>query len=108
VSDTQTRLDAIRARLADATMADNLAVEYFEDVPWLAAELERVTAALRDAAETASHLLDMIPRQVWLDTGGDDGQGHYEGDYRAAKVAEDIAGWAAIAGGARAAQEGDV
>jgi hypothetical protein len=44
MSDTQARLDAIRARLADATMADDLAVEYFEDVPWLAAELERVTA----------------------------------------------------------------
>jgi predicted RNase H-like nuclease (RuvC/YqgF family) len=41
--DTQTRLDAIRGRLAEATMADDLSVEYFDDVPWLAAELERVS-----------------------------------------------------------------
>jgi hypothetical protein len=70
-------------------------------------ELERVTAALREAAETASYLLDMIPRQVWLDGGGDDGQGHYEGDYRAARFAEDVVrDWLALAGAARAAQEG--
>jgi hypothetical protein len=92
VSDTQARLDAIRARLADATMADDLAVEYFEDVPWLAAELERVTAALRKTEDDALSLLDQhISTEVRQETG--------------LRIIERIqARDAALAGGARAAQ----
>jgi hypothetical protein len=88
MSDTQARLDAIRARLADATMADDLAVEYFEDVPWLAAELERVTAALLTAKDDLR----------W--------QSDYAGPDGRAEAQEAISRiYAALAGGARAAQE---
>jgi hypothetical protein len=72
--------------LADATMADDLAVEYFEDVPWLAAELERVTAALRTIRDLPSDH-DLMQNAV-------------------AKAVYTIAD-AALAGGARAAQEGE-
>ena len=50
----------------------------------------RLRANLADAAELAGHLFQMIDPQTWRDWGADDGQGHYEGDYRAEKVAEQI------------------
>jgi hypothetical protein len=101
--DTQARLDAIRARLADATMADDLAVEYFEDVPWLAAELERVTAALPSLAAQAQDILDTLASgsDPWAATGyGYEHMGDYTRDVR--PLCEQIV---ALAGGARAAQE---
>jgi hypothetical protein len=105
----QARADVLAAELEQANenrmFASQMIADYREAKECAEAELERVTAALRGAAETASHLLDMIDRETWRETGGDDGQGHYEGDYRAAKVAEYIHGWLALAGDARAAQE---
>jgi hypothetical protein len=50
-------------------------------------------ALLARAAHIAEHLFAMIDRQAWRDTGGDDGQGHYEGEYRAAKIEEEIRSW---------------
>ena len=112
MSDNQARLEE---RLADARKfaerprmltASSQQEEAVGHVRWLLAELARVSAerdelreALADAAITARHLHAMIPRQVWRDTGGDDGQGHYEGDYRASKIAEDIERAAALARG---------
>lgn len=49
-------------------------------------ERERLERALH----LAEHLFLMVPQDVWRDSGGDDGQGHYEGDYRAAQVQEEL------------------
>jgi hypothetical protein len=38
----------------------------------------------------AEHLFEMIPQSVWRDSGGDDMQGHYEGDYHAEQVREEL------------------
>lgn len=53
-------------------------------------ELEVLLDDLEQAVNLAEHLFQMVDRETWLATGGDDGQGHYEGDYRAAGVAEEI------------------
>lgn len=45
---------------------------------------------LSRAVYLAKNLLGMIPGQVWRDQGGDDGQGHYEGDYYAERVATEL------------------
>lgn len=67
----------------------------------LAAQAERVAdleAALRRAAYLAENLHGMIDREAWRAHGGDDGQGHYEGDYRAVNVAKEISDLRALAG----------
>jgi hypothetical protein len=83
VSDTQARLDAIRAQdRSQMTRGDmSLAIDA------LAAELERVTAALREIA----HYEEPWPQDP------SDVYEHFQAVARAA-----------LAGGARAAQEGDV
>jgi hypothetical protein len=53
--------------------------------------------ALKRAAYVAEHLMQMIDRETWLASGGDDGQGHYEGDYREAQIALEIREWATLA-----------
>lgn len=45
------------------------------------------------ARHLAKHLFQMIDHKTWRATGGDDGQGHYEGDYRAAGIEEEIRSW---------------
>jgi hypothetical protein len=35
-------------------------------------------------------LFVMVPDQVWKDSLGDDGQGHYEGLYRAAEIQREL------------------
>ena len=59
--------------------------------------------ALARAAYIAGHLMDMIPQDTWREQGGDDGQGHYEGDYHAAQTAEEIRGWKALSASPKAA-----
>lgn len=54
-------------------------------------EAEALRERLQRAVHLAEHLFVMIPRQVWIDSGGDDGQGHYEGDYRAEQTRDEIA-----------------
>lgn len=61
----------------------------------LAAEVERLRDVAKRAIYLAEHLFQMVPREVWRDTGGDDGQGHYEGDHRAEQTAAEIAALAA-------------
>jgi predicted HAD superfamily Cof-like phosphohydrolase len=71
-----------------------------------AAELS--SRPLARAVYLAAHLHRMVPRQVWLDSGGDDGQGHYEGDYRAEQVADEIHRLAAAAEDGRHDVQSDV
>lgn len=54
------------------------------------AALDELCASLTRAVYLGMHLHAMIPREVWIDSGGDDGQGHYEGDYHAEKVAVEL------------------
>jgi hypothetical protein len=112
MTDTQARLDAIRHHalnfLADTRHPESARFQA-RNVLALAAELERVTAAANTATELAGHLFQMIDPQTWRDWGADDGQGHYEGDYRAEKVGQEIAELrAALAGGVRDDGEGAV
>jgi hypothetical protein len=56
----------------------------------------RYREALERAVYIADHLFQMVPQSVWRDSGGDDMQGHYEGDYHAEKVKEELARLAAL------------
>lgn len=67
-------------------------------------ERDQLAEALARAAFVAEHLHAMIPQDAWRDSGGDDGQGHYEGDFHAEKVAVEIAEWAALAASRRAGE----
>lgn len=58
---------------------------------------ETLRAALERAAFTANHLFQMIDQETWRSMGGDDQQGHYEGDYWAANVEEQIKEWKELA-----------
>lgn len=60
------------------------------------AENARLREALARAAYVAEHLFQMIDKDTWRATGEDDGQGHYEGDYRAEQIAEEVKSWAAL------------
>lgn len=42
------------------------------------------------AIEIAERLFQMVPEETWRDAGGDDGQGHYEGEARAAAIREEL------------------
>jgi len=61
------------------------------------ARVEALTEALRRATYLAEHLFQMTDRETWLATGGDDGQGHYEGDYRAEQLLQELRSLAALA-----------
>jgi len=63
--------------------------------------------ALARAVRLLENLFAMIPREVWRDSGGDDGQGHYEGDYRAEGIRDEIASLRARAAGAPSAPDGE-
>lgn len=80
----------------------------FDNLPWCEPhlreyeerdELRRLRAVVARAAFVAEHLMQMIDPQTWRDTGGDDGQGHYEGDYRAEQTAVEIELWREEIGG---------
>jgi hypothetical protein len=62
-----------------------------------AEQIAALQKALKRAAYVAEHLFAMIDRETWRDNGADDGQGHYEGDYHAEQVRDEIAGWKALA-----------
>jgi hypothetical protein len=59
----------------------------------LRADAMRLLLLLERAAYIAEHLFQMIDPQTWRDSGGDDGQGHYEGDYWAEQTWEEIESW---------------
>jgi hypothetical protein len=80
---------------------DLLSVDYYRDV-WqeerkhnrtLRDEVMGLKKELAYARYLVEHLFAMVPRQAWRDTGGDDGQGHYEGEYAAARLEEEIQSW---------------
>src|SRR5262245_58573618 len=55
--------------------------------------LVNLYAELVNARNLVSHMFQMISAETWREHGGDDGQGHYEGDYHAAQLQEQILGW---------------
>lgn len=57
----------------------------------LQTEVRRLRAENERLLHIAEHLFAMVPDDVWRATGGDDGQGHYEGDYRAAGLRDELA-----------------
>jgi hypothetical protein len=65
-------------------------------VDGLLAELDQAKRALARAVYLGEHLLGMVPREVWREQGGDDQQGHYEGDYWAEQTAAELKSLAAL------------
>ena len=59
----------------------------------IADEADRLARERDRARHLARHLFEMVTFEQWRDTGGDDGQGHYEGDHRAAELEEEIRSW---------------
>lgn len=57
----------------------------------LRTRLGEQTARQERTLYISEHLWQMIPQSVWRDSGGDDMQGHYEGDFHAEKVREELA-----------------
>lgn len=55
--------------------------------------IRKLRETLNRAAYVAEHLHAMIDRETWRATGGDDMQGHYEGDYHAEQVLREIREW---------------
>jgi hypothetical protein len=74
-----------------------IAAELLAALVAVRAEPDQALRPLRDAADTAEHLHAMIRQEDWRATGGDDGQGHYEGDYRAESVLTNIRTWKRMA-----------
>lgn len=73
-----------------------------DETPWCHEHTRRneqaeELSALRDlvgrAAFVAEHLFQMIDPQTWRDSGGDDMQDHYEGDYHAEQIRLEIERW---------------
>ena len=59
---------------------------------------EELRSLLARAAYVADHLMDMIDRETWRESGATGPEGQYEGDYRQAQVALEIKRWKEIAG----------
>lgn len=55
-------------------------------------EAKRLEEQFEALLKVAEGLFQMIDRETWRATGGDDQQGHYEGDYRAAQIEEYLVG----------------
>jgi hypothetical protein len=53
-------------------------------------ELKTTRKNLKRATYIAEHLWQMVDQETWRSTGGDDGQGHYEGDYHAEQICIEI------------------
>lgn len=60
-------------------------------LPSLASLLKDTRAERDRLLFLAEHMFAMIPQSVWRDSGADDGQGHFEGDYRAEQVRDELA-----------------
>lgn len=84
VSDDQLAADLAEA---EAFPGNVQSVGYF--TPHLR-ELQEARKALARAVFLAEHLHALVPREVWRAHGGDDMQGHYEGDYHAEQVAAEL------------------
>jgi hypothetical protein len=90
-------LDALAARLEAETRRADEAEQSREEADrrWSRSEarLEAETRARENAereligtTKLARQLWGMIPKDVWRASGGDDMQGHYEGDYHAEMI----------------------
>lgn len=64
-----------------------------ENHGWDMELIDAIEKQLWDARNLARNLFQMTTPEQWRATGGDDGQGHYEGDYRAAGVEAEIRSW---------------
>ena len=70
-------------------------VEAKNELLSLEEQLESARADSARAVYIAENLFQMIDPQTWRDSGGDDGQGHYEGEYRAEQLREELVSLAA-------------
>jgi hypothetical protein len=59
---------------------------------------EELRLLLARAAYVADHLMDMIDRETWRESGAIGPEGQYEGDYHQTQVAMEIKRWKEIAG----------
>jgi hypothetical protein len=57
-----------------------------QQLPQIVAVIERYERVLF----LAEHLFQMVPPEAWRESGGDDGQGHYEGDYHAIQLQAEL------------------
>lgn len=69
------------------------------DLSLLLSECDQSRKALARAAHLADNLFSMIDPSTWHRAGGDDGQGHYEGDYHAEQCAQEIHSLKEVAAG---------
>lgn len=69
-------------------------------------ERDYLREALARAVLLAQGLMGMIDRDTWRDCGGDDGQGHYEGDYHAERIETELRALSTLAEGKNAAPDG--
>lgn len=53
---------------------------------------------LKRCVYLAEHLMLLIDDETWKATGGDDGQGHYEGLYHRDKIYEELQGMKKLTG----------
>lgn len=104
VGGTKTDAELVRRTLEEAAQYRNDATAGLEWDGGALAALSRLVArniqleeGIARAAYVAEHLVAMMDRDAWRATGGDDGQGHYEGDYHAEKVDAEIKEWRALA-----------
>lgn len=70
--------DRLQERIDE--LEDSLELEY----------VQHIEKRFARAVTLAKGLFEMIPTQTWRDAGGDDGQGHYEGEYRAEQIRQEI------------------
>jgi hypothetical protein len=76
-----------------APISREAALALIEDANRWQAAHNKARDEVARARHLAKHLFQMIPPDAWRETGGDDGQGHYEGDYRAEQLADEIRSW---------------
>lgn len=63
---------------------------------WITRRAAEILAErLKTARGIATGLFPMIDRATWQASGGDDGQGHYEGEYWAEQMEQEMASWKA-------------
>lgn len=72
-------------------------------------DIEKLRVGLARAVFLAQHIHAMVDTETWRSAGGDDGQGHFEGDYWAEQVSLELRELHDLAGavGATSADETD-
>lgn len=72
--------------MSDKPLNEYIDLEAYDVVP--GQQYRDLREQLETLRKIAEGLFQMIDRERWRATGGDDQQGHYEGDYRAAQIEE--------------------